>query len=153
MKIYLRKMPNGTLVPDDEDSTAFVAKIKNGHFVRAEVRQLRNYPFLKKFMAMVRVGFDHWEPPEREFRGMPVQKNFKKFRHDCIIAAGYFDTVVNFRGDVRAEAKSIAFESMSEEEFTKVYDAVANVLLEKVLKNYTRADLDRVVQELQNFTS
>jgi hypothetical protein len=40
---------------------------------------------------------------------------------------------------------------MDEDEFTQVYSKVADVLLQKVLRNYTRGDLDRVVNEILGF--
>lgn len=151
-EVLLRKIQNVGFAPADEAEAEKVVRFKNGGVVRAKFTQFRNYEFHKKFFAMLKVGFDAWEPPELEHKGLPVQKNFDRFRKDCTIAAGFYDPVANLRGEVRAEARSISFASMTQEDFEKVYSAVVDVLLERVLTKYTRADLDRVVEELMAFT-
>lgn len=147
----LRKVQGGALIPADDESAEALMRVKSGDLVRVKWAQPRNVKFMRKFFAMLNVGFEAWEPPAQEYRGLPVQKNFERFRKDVVIAAGFYDPVANLKGEVRAEARSISFANMTEDEFEKVYSAVANVLLQKVLRNYTRDDLDRVVEELMRF--
>lgn len=151
MEVHLLRTQVGFIPATVHDSDA-LARVKLGATVRAEVVQPRNIHFHRKFFAMLNVGFDAFEPPEQEYNGLPVQKSFERFRKDCIIAAGYFEPVANLKGDVRAEAKSISFAKMDELEFERLYSGVANVLLQRVLRNYTREDLDRVVEEILRFT-
>lgn len=150
-RIVLMKSPGGYLVPCDEASKAIIGKWRVGQGVSAEVRKARNLDYHRKFFAMLNVGYDAWEPPNPEHRGLPVVKNFERFRKDVMIAAGYYEPVVNLRGEVRAEAKSISFGSMDDDEFAEVYSKVADVLLQRVLTNYTRDDLNNVVNELMGF--
>lgn len=152
MEVHLIRTPSGFTPASEEDFEACL-RFRVGLEVRADIVQPRNVRFHRKFFAMLKVGFDAWEPPEKVYRGLPVQKNFERFRKDCTIAAGYYEPVANLKGDVRAEAKSISFASMDEAEFEKVYSDVANVILQRVLTNYTRADLDRVVEEIVRFTT
>ncbi len=147
----LRKIQGGALIPADDESAEALTRIKAGDMVRVKWSRPRNVKFHRKFFAMLGVGFDAWEPPELAHKGLPVQKNFERFRKDVVIAAGFYEPVANLKGEVRAEAHSISFGNMEEDEFEKVYGAVANVLLQKVLRNYTRGDLDRVVEELLRF--
>lgn len=151
MEVLLIKTPQGAFVPTDETQIEACKRFKAGSTVRAQFAAMRNAKFHRKFFSMLDVGFDAWEPPKSEFRGLPVQKNRERFRKDCIIAAGFYDVVSNINGDVRAEAKSIRFSSMDDEEFERVYSAVADVILQKVLRNYTRADLDAVVDRILGF--
>lgn len=151
MELILEKQPGGLLKAANDSEIEKILRMPTGTGIRAEIKQIRNYPFHKKFFAMLNVGFEAFEPPGKTYKGLPAQKNFDRFRKDCIIAAGFYDVVSNINGDVRAEAKSISFGSMEEDEFNKVYNAVCNVLLLKVLKNYTRDDLDRVVNHLLSF--
>ena len=150
-EILLMKAPGGLLFPCDAPSLEIVNSWPVGQGIRATVRRARNVKFHRKFFAMLNLGFDAWEPPALEYRGLPVVKNFERFRKDCMVAAGYYEAVVNLKGEVRAEAKSIAFSNMDEGEFEAVYGKVADVLLQRVLTKYTRADLDRVVNELMGF--
>jgi len=151
MEIILEKQPGGLLRASNDEDAEKILKMKNGVGLRVEIKKIRNYEFHKKFFAMLGIGFDAFSPPERFYKKLPVQKNFERFRKDCIIAAGYYDVVVNLKGEVRAEANSISFGSMKTDDFEKLYTAVCNVLLQKVLANYTRDDLDEVVDQLINF--
>ncbi|MPW31936.1 DUF1367 family protein [Agarivorans sp. B2Z047] len=141
----------GALFPATEGDREKLNIIGLGKVVTASLTQKRNYAFHKKFFAMLNIGFDAFEPLEGRYKGLPVQKNFTRFRKDVIIAAGYYEMVANINGKVRAEAKSISFGSMNEEEFQQLYGACCNVLLQKVLASYTREDLDRVVEQLIRF--
>ena len=151
MKIQLRKINNSTLIAGSDEDIELLKKIKSGSVVSAEIKTIRNYRFLKKFFAMLDVGFDAWEPDEVTYKGQRIEKNKEQFREDVTILAGYYEISIRLDGTTRTKAKSIAFGSMGEEEFEKVYNAVSGVLLAKVLKNYDKYDLERVVNELIGF--
>ena len=153
MKAFFRKLPGGILRPDDEQSAESIKTVAVGAVISVEWKHPRNYRFLRKFFAMLKVGYDAWEPAEQEYKGLPVQKNFDRFREDVTIAAGFGEVVLNIRGEARARAKSISFGSMSQEEFDKLYNAAADVLLQKILKTYTKDDLESVVNEIIGFVS
>lgn len=145
------KASGGGLLPVDEQSADVISKWPIGQGVRVDVKRMRNIRFHRRFFALLNIGFDAWEPDLPDHNGMPTQKNYERFRKDCIIAAGFYEPVVNLKGEVRAEADSISFAAMDDAEFEKVYSAVANVLLQKVLRNYTRSDLDEVVNQIIGF--
>ena len=147
MEISLIKH-SGILVPATDQDAEKLARVKSGRLLSVEMKEKRNSAFHRKFFSMLNVGFDAFEPPEAEHRGMPAQKSFERFRKDVIIAAGYYDVVSTITGEVRAEAHSISFAKMTQEEFEKLYSNCCNVLLQRVLRNYTRSDLDDVVEKL-----
>lgn len=149
-ELVLMKGVGGALLPADEQAKAVIEGWKLGQGVRAEVKRARNIDFHRKFFAMLNVAFEAWEPAV-EWKGEIVAKNFERFRKDLLILAGYADPVVNIRGEVRMEARSISFASMDEDEFERVYSAVADVILQRILTRYTRDDLDRVVNEILGF--
>ena len=150
-KIFLVRSPGG-LSPSDDSSATFLSKIKQGQLVSADIVSPRNAKFLRKFFAMLDVGFDAWEPEEQTYKGQVAEKDRDRFREDITILAGFYRVVTNINGEVRLQAESISFANMpDDEQFEKVYSAVANVLLRKVLKNYTRADLDQVVERMLGF--
>lgn len=119
--------------------------------LRADFKHVRNYRFLKKFMALIRFAYDQWEPAEKTYQGQVIQKNFKRFRQDITILAGYYDSTTTVWGATRLEAQSISFARMSAEDFEKLYSAAIDVILKHVLKNFTRSDLDAVVAELMGY--
>jgi hypothetical protein len=150
-EIVLTKAANGALVPVDPQAIEYVSKLKLGAGITATVKKHNNLKFHRKMFALFNVAYDAWEPGIKEHRGMQVQKNFERFRKDLTIAAGYYDVVVNLKGEVRAEPKSLNFSRMEQAEREKLYSAVIDVVLAKILTNYTRSDLDRVVEEVLRF--
>lgn len=150
------KAAGGALVPADDQTRDVVSKWKLGQGVRVKANRMRDLMRHRKFFAMLNLGFESWEPTQPEkhadgYRGEPIQKNFERFRKDVMILAGFYEPVYSMKGEVRLEAKSIAFGNMDQDEFEDVYTKVCDVLLQKVLRNYTRDDLDRVVEEMLRF--
>lgn len=151
MNGYFRKQPNGCLCPDDEQTVEYVKKLKVGAPISAEVKQPRNYEFHKKYFALLALGFDYFEPEANEYKGHPVEKNFERFRHDIAILAGYYTFVTDIKGEVKAQAKSISFGSMSQEEFESLYSKTIDVLLKYVLRNYSEEELRIAVDQIVGF--
>jgi hypothetical protein len=151
-EIVLAKTAAGSLVPIDQAGADYLAKIKVGKAVTATVKRHNNPAFHRKFFALLNLGFDAWEPGELEYKGVLVAKNFDQFRRDITILAGYFDSAISFKGDVRLTAKSLNFNAMDQDEREALYSSVINVLLARVLTQYSRDDLDNVVEQLLAFS-
>jgi hypothetical protein len=150
--IVLIKAASGALVPADQQSIEYISKMKLGGAVTATVKRHNNPAFHRKMFALLNLAFEHWEPDEKEYKGQRVQKNFDQLRKDITILAGYYETVITFRGDVRVVAKSLNFSSMGPEERESLYSSIINVVLAKILTNYTRDDLDNVINQVLAFT-
>lgn len=141
------------LVPHDEAAAAFIQKMKAGELTHADFKRVRNYKFHKKYFALLDFAFEQWEPGgQLTYQGMPVAKNKERFRKDLIILAGFYESTVNLRCEVRLEAKSISFAQMDEIEFEQLYNATVDVVLRRVLTGYKRQDLDNVINQLLAFT-
>lgn len=138
------------LVGADETTQIYLEKLRVGTEIVGDFKRPRNYEFHKKYFALLNVGFDHFEPPEL-FKGNIVGKNFDAFREQCIIGAGFHDVVYSITGVPRYIAQSISFANMSEDDFGDLYSKTIDVLLKYVLKNYTRDDIDEVVNEVLGF--
>lgn len=149
-RIYLVKTASGLKLGDDE-SEEIIDKLPVDTVLKCEISIPRNYEFHKKYFALLDVAFDAWDSGEPTYQGQVVLKEKERFRKDIQILAGYGYPVVNIKGDVRFESKSISFGSMEQPDFEKLYSAVINVILAKVLTTYTRADLDEVVQKILDF--
>lgn len=150
-ELVLMKGPGTVLLPADEQAREVIERWRQGDGVRAKVSRMRNLRFHRKFFALLQLAFEAWEPEPCEYRGEAAAKNFERFRKDLLILAGFADPAVNLNGEVRLEPRSISFAAMDEDEFQQVYHRVADVILQKVLRTYTREDLDRVVQEIVGF--
>ncbi|MFM0608714.1 DUF1367 family protein [Paraburkholderia sediminicola] len=150
MDVMLTKLPGGVLGPMDETQVELLNRLPADTLLRCKLTRVRNPRFHRKFFALVQVGFDAFEPIA-EYKGFSIEKNLKAFREDVTIMAGYYIATMRPDGTARLRAKSISFASMDQTEFENLYNAVANVLLQKVLARYTRADLDAVVYRLVGF--
>lgn len=146
------KVAGNLLAPVDEQSAEAIGKLKMAQGVTVTIKRARNAGHHRKLFALFNLAFDAWEPVAKEYKGQRIQKNFDQFRNDVVVLAGFYESGITLKGDVRLTAKSISFASMSQDEFDDLYNAVVNVVLEKILTKYTRDDLDRVVQEVLGFT-
>jgi len=155
MDTVLVKTADGALTPADEHARALVERLKVGQGVRASIRRARNVRFHRKVFALFKLAFDVWEPiTPLEYKGLPVAKDFDRFRKDMTILAGFYKAVYNARSEVRLEAESLSFSSMDEERFEQVFRAVLTVVWQHVLKaaGYaTEGEVERVVNELLRF--
>lgn len=149
--IVLTKAANGTLSPIDSQATDYIAKLKLGAGVTVSIKRHNNPAFHRKMFALFNLAFEAWEPSELEYKGVIVAKEFDQFRKDITILAGYYDTSINFKGEVRLTAKSLNFSNMDQGEREAVYSAVIDVVLSRVLTKYSRADLDAVVESVLRF--
>lgn len=150
-EILVTKTAGGALAPADQQAADYIAKLKLGESVKVKATRMRNPQFHRKFFALLNLAFDAWEPTENTYRGEPVRKNFEQFRNDVTVLAGYYDTAVTLKGETRLTAKSISFGSMGQDEFEALYSAVVDVILARVLTQYTRDDLDTVIERLMSF--
>ncbi|MDX1810443.1 MAG: DUF1367 family protein, partial [Gammaproteobacteria bacterium] len=130
---------------------AKIDKLKIGNIIEVNYKQLRNPAFLKKFFSLIDIAYSAWEPGEINSDYGAPQKNPEAFREWLIIKAGFFDVYSWPNGKIRIEAKSIAFENMSEETFAQLYSNVIDVILKDVLHNYKKPDLDNLVMQIIGF--
>ena len=154
--LTLTRTPSGALMAADEETREFIGKLKLGAGLRGDFKRQRNPRFHRKAFALLKFAFDLWDAPQLEYKGQPVAKNFDRFRRDITILAGHYESTINFRGEVRLEAKSLSFSNMSEDEFETVYRSILNVVWDRVLKSkgYESArQVDGVIDELLRFDS
>lgn len=131
-----------------------IKKLGEGELMKFTFKVIRNGKFHRRFFAMLNVGYDAWEPQRKHksYKGIPVTKNFEQFREDVLILSGFYEQTFDLNGHMVLKAKSISFSNMCQDEFEKVYSAVCDVLLEKVLTTYKdRAELDQVIERLIGF--
>lgn len=155
MKMRLIRTLTGYTTADAE-AQKIAQRHKPGQVVVADVVVPRNSKFHRKYFALLKLGFEYWEPEHgqaRTYKGHVIEKNFERFRGDVAILAGFYEATWNINGDLRLEPKSISFVKMEEDEFEQLYNKTIQVLLDKVLaaKGFTPAEVDRAVEELLRF--
>jgi hypothetical protein len=156
MKLRLVRVPNGYAFADSESATA-ADKHRVGEAVLATVVKPRSNPFQRKFFALLKFAFDYWEPGDAEapatYRGQLVEKDFDRYRDDVTILCGFYTPVWNARGEMRLEAKSIAFAEMEPDDFLRLYNTAIGVLMKMVMrsKGFTPEQLDAAVDTILRF--
>jgi hypothetical protein len=155
-KVLLQKIHGFT----DDDKKSWKRFVKSmmqaeeGELFEVKTRFMRNPRFHRKMFALFKLGFDSWEPDRvrQRYKGMPVQKNFDRFRKDVTIAAGFYDQTFSLKGKMELEAISLSFANMDDAEFEKVYSAVLDVLLQGVLVRYgNRKTVNEVIEQMMRF--
>lgn len=131
---------DGVLVPADDVSINRVKKLSHSQVYKVDVSEPQNIALHRKLFKVIGFAFDHMT-----FDDTPAQR--ERFRNDLTILAGYFHKVYNYKGELRVVAKSLNFNKMSPDERREFYDAVLNVIWEKIFKS---SDLT-ILAELNRF--
>ncbi|KJZ03270.1 DUF1367 family protein [Pseudoalteromonas piscicida] len=153
-ELSLIKTPQG-LMPVTTIDGDYIQGLKVGEVVRGEFKRMRNPSFHRKYMALLNLGFDHFETQQPiEYNGFCIKplKNFDEFRRWVAIQAGFYDVVGYPCGAVRMRAKSISFAQMNEDEFSDLYSKTIDVLLESVLNNFKDySEVEETVEKIVRF--
>ena len=155
--IILKKTAKDFLRACDVEGEEYIKSLPMGQDVRVKISKARNIKFHRKYFALLNHAYDCFEPEDVDVpahisnHGITPEKNFERFRKDIIILAGFYDATIRVNGEVRVEAKSIAFGNMNEETFNDMYSKTINVILKYVLKNYDKEELELVVDEILGF--
>jgi hypothetical protein len=159
MEMMFRKAEFG-LVPANEESNEWLRKKKLGATIEVTAKEIRNAAFHRKWFSLVSLAYDYWKDDAEtvEYKGERVQPNFDRFRKDVTIAAGFFDPVVNLKGELRLEPESLKWSQMDEERFTKLYDATIQVLLQrvfngKVCRTMSEDELRSIAEQITEYAA
>lgn len=142
MKVSVIKQPGGTLVPASDIEAERLTRFKTGEMFEIEIKNSRNLQFHKKVFAFFNFCFEHWQG-EREFLSPTAQ--FDVFRANLTVLAGYYHELINLKGEVRIEAKSLSFGSMSQEEFEECYHALVNAACKHIFHDASKEVEDRLL--------
>ena len=151
MKISMMKQ-HGHLMPATEEDAELVATLDNDKRLVFDVVQTNDLIMHRRMFALFKLGFDAWEPDEVTYKDEVVEPSFNRFRKDITILAGYHSTVIDIRGEARVEAISLAFGKMTDEDKRKLFVAVSNVLLRRVLgTDWNQDEIDQYVDRILGF--
>ena len=140
MKITFVKMFDGALVPYSALEEERMKRFKTGDAYEVEIRLPRNNNFHRKVFAFFKLCFEYMT--EGQLKGIDPQAQLESMRNDLTIAAGFSDTVICLRtGEAKVTAKSLAFDSMDQEEFERCYQAMIQASIELIFKGDTCEDV------------
>lgn len=143
MNINLLNTASG-LVPASDDDYALKQKLKVGGIYQADIKIKRNYQFLKKAFSLLNAAWSLMD--ERQIASWRSKDGFRAY---LTVAAGFYDVYYNPRLQQFVEQpKSWAFDSMTEEDFGKLYDRMKDVIYAVLGDRVTPEVFERV---LSNF--
>jgi hypothetical protein len=138
-----------TIVAADQGQAELLESLSPGGEYKAVFTQERNPRFHRKAFALASIGFDAWDPPkDKEYRGRPIEKNFESFRNELTIQAGFYTPVFKVNGDLRLVPDSWSWAKTDQLKFEAMYSAFIDVILKTVLTQYSKDDLEKVVEEV-----
>lgn len=143
MEIMLLNTMQGLKPLYDEDFEE-KKKLKIGEIYRAEIKRPRNLAFHRKYFALIKCAWEYAN--ERTTEHFKCIDNFRK---TVEIAAGHCEVCYSIERKEWIEIpKSIAFRSMTEDEFTELYERVKDVLYRYFLKHVS---IEEFEENLINF--
>ena len=131
MKVDMFKQAGGVLIPASDIEAEKLTKFKTGELYTVEIKRSRNPAFHRKVFAFFNFCFAHWKGDTEFFS---EAKQFDVFRNQLTCLAGFYESFCKIDGSVRVEAKSLAYASMSQQEFEECYHALINAALKHIFK-------------------
>lgn len=123
MKLSVICTPNG-LVPLGDDSYEEKKRLRVGHAYECDIKEIRNYPFLKKAFALLNAAWALMG--ERQQASWRSKEGFRAY---LTVASGFYDVYFNPRLQTFVELpKSWSFDKMPESEFNELYDRMKDVI-------------------------
>lgn len=135
--LQLIKGFSNTLKPANPEAEEYLSKIGFNDQLTCKITRPRNLMFHKKFFALLGLVFENQE----------LYANRESFRKEIIMRAGFFEKHVHLTGKVSYVAKSMAFDSMDEGQFTELYDKTCAVILKYFWKDMSKAQLEEAVMD------
>lgn len=129
MKVFLRKNLRG-FEPADEDAIEALRKIKRGEVVRVELRRPRSHPQHNLAMAVLKLAFNNQDKYKR-FDDLLIEVKLK---------CGHYREHITTKGKVIYVPKSIAFESMPQDDFNVFFEKMIDVVLDDILPGVDEGD-------------
>lgn len=140
-EIDMVKNERGVFVPLSPEDYEKTKCVEFGRVVRVTITLINNWKFHKKLMALIRFAFLNM--PETKHK-----KSFEVFRNDLLVLAGHYEQIFSLNGKgFKLVAKSLKYSKMNDLEKQTVYNDVCQVILERVLNNYTLQELFDCVDE------
>lgn len=114
-------------------------KIKNGTVCDCTIKEFRNYAFLKKYFALINLSWEYLNEQQRKF----FNENVECFREAAQVAAGHCEMCYSVKRHEWIEIpKSISFESITEDEFSEIYNRVKDVIYQLFIPDVNKEEFE-----------
>lgn len=138
MKINLVVTDLGLICATDYDKEQ-IKTLKRGSVVECTIKESRNIKFLRKYFALINCAWEYLTEEQQAF----FYNNKDSFRKSVEIAAGHCEQVFNrTRGEWLDVPKSVAFDKMTESEFSSLYERVRDVLYRLFIPDVNKKEFE-----------
>jgi hypothetical protein len=123
------------LVPADRTAEEWLGKTKLRQSVLLKAERPHNIKFHSKFFAFLHVVHENQDRVS----------DFDLWREELLIEMGYYYVTISRAGEIRLHARSLSFATMTEQEFSRVYDSFVEHVCHIVIPGLDSMDLEREV--------
>ena len=129
MKVMMRKVAAGILVPETDLEAEKMIRFKSSEIYEVDIKNQRNPDFHRKVFLFMSFCFNYWSD-NNEFA--TESRSFDVFREHLTCLAGYYNSYVGINGEVRIVAESLSYANMDQEKFEELYKSLINVAMTKI---------------------
>ena len=138
MKLNVRCTSSG-LIPLYDDDYEQKRKLKIGKEYEVTIRELRNPQFNRLYFALINCAWEYLTEQQRAF----FKENVELFRKAVQVAAGHYEPCYSItRREWLEVPKSIAFDKLSESEFSSLYERVREVIYQTFIPNINKQEFE-----------
>ena len=144
MKLNLVCTTEGFRVADDNDYEQ-KRKLKKGVVYECTIKQYRNYKFHRLYFSLINCAWEYLTEQQRAF----FKEDVEVFRKCVEVSAGHCELHYSIARQEWLEIpKSIAFDKLSESDFSALYERVKDVLYNIFLKSINKQEFEN---QLKNY--
>lgn len=139
MKIRLVNTPTG-FVPETDDDYEVKRKMKVGKVYEATIKEVRNPKFLRLYFSLINIAWEYLTEQQQAF----FYNNKESFRKTLEVAAGHFELVYSrSRNEWLEMPKSIAFDAITEQEFSDLFERVKTTLYQQFILDINKEEFEK----------
>lgn len=139
MKINLVVTSDGFRPACDEDYEQ-KKTLKRGTVVECTIKEKRNYLFHKKYFALINLSWEYLTEQQQEF----FHNNVDGFRKTVEITAGHYELIYSVtRKEWLEIPKSVAFDKLTESDFSSLYEKVRDVLYTTFIPTINKQEFEQ----------
>lgn len=138
MKIRLVCTPTG-LVPETDADYDLKKSLKIGNTYEAVIREVRNPKFHRLYFCLINTAWEYLSEEQQHF----FYDSKESFRKTVEIAAGHCEPVYNrTRNEWIEMPKSVAFDKLTEYEFSQLYERIKDVLYQSFIPDVNKEEFE-----------
>lgn len=123
------------LVPETDSDYEVKRKLKIGASYEVTIKELRNPKFHRLYFSLINCAWEYLTENQQEF----FHDDVEVFRKTVEVAAGHGEKIYSLsRGEWLEVPRSIAFDKLTESDFSSLYEKVKNVLYTTFISDKNR---------------